>query len=217
MTSDAAMNPDAFMASNAPDYPGSYEVQRDPKQSRLTNFPLGIGMLIRAILLIPQFIVLMFVAIVAFILYFIATFAILFSGKYPEGFYNFIANFVRWNANVSGYMLSLYDKYPPFSGEQLPDYPLRFAVQYPAQSSRLLNLPFIGYMLRALLLIPHLIIVYFLGLAQYVVVFIAQFAILFTGSFPEGMHGFAVGVSRWSTRTSAYLFGLTDKYPPFST
>ena len=50
-----------------------------------------------------------------------------------------------------------------------------------------------------------------------IVIFIAQFAILFSGSFPAGMHGFCVGVMRWSTRINAYLLGLTDKYPPFST
>ena len=49
-----------------------------------------------------------------------------------------------------------------------------------------------------------------------VVLFIAQFAILFTGSFPEGMHRFVIGVGRWSTRTNAYNVALTDKYPPFS-
>jgi hypothetical protein len=61
------------------------------------------------------------------------------------------------------------------------------------------------------------VIVYFLALAEFIVVFIAQFAILFSGSFPEGLHGFAVGVNRWSTRLSAYMFGLADRYPPFST
>ncbi len=45
---------------------------------------------------------------------------------------------------------------------------------------------------------------------------VAQFAILFTGSFPGSMHGFVVGVGRWYNRITAYAFGLTDKYPPFS-
>lgn len=118
---------------------------------------------------------------------------------------------------MSGYLLSLYDKYPPFSGEPQADYPLSFSADYPASSSRLLNCPIIGYYIRNLLLIPHAIIVAFLFIAAFVVLFIAKFAILFTGSFPEGMHRFIVGVSRWSTRITAYTYGLTDKYPPFST
>ena len=90
-------------------YPVTFDIDRPATQSRLTNFPLFIGFFIRAILLIPQYIVLYFIGIVAMILYFIATFAILFSGKYPDGLYNFVANYVRWNANYNGYLLSLYD------------------------------------------------------------------------------------------------------------
>ena len=56
----------------------------------------------------------------------------------------------------------------------------------------------------------------FLLLVAYVVLIIALFAILFTGSFPAGMHKFMVGVCRWCTRVNAYLYALTDKYPPFS-
>jgi hypothetical protein len=209
---------DVIDSGNPYAYPVGFDVERPGSQSRLTNFPIGIGFFIRGILLIPHFIVLYFLQIVAAILYFIATFAILFTGKYPEGMFNFVAGYVRWNANVNGYLLSFYDKYPPFSTEQQADYPLKLTVAYPAGSSRLLNFPlFIGMFIRVILVIPHLIILAFLGIAEFIVVFIAQFAILFSGSFPDGLHGFVVGVSRWSTRISAYLFGLTDRYPPFST
>jgi hypothetical protein len=180
------------MTSDAPDYPIRYDVTRPDSQSRLTNLPLFIGLFIRFILLIPQLIVVIFVGLVATILYFLATFAILFTGKYPEGFYNFVVSYMRWNANVGGYLLSLYDKYPPFSGDQQADYPLSFSSEYPATSSRLLNFPIIGYYIRELLLIPHAIIIFFLFIAAFVVVFVAKFAILFNGSFPEGMHGFVV-------------------------
>ena len=124
MTSEVTESPNPYA------YPVGYGVERPPSQSRLTNFPLGIGLFIRAILLIPQFIVLYFIGLVASILYFIATFAILFTGKYPEGMFSFIAGYVRWNANIGGYLLSLYDKYPPFSGDQQADYPLKVAVDY---------------------------------------------------------------------------------------
>lgn len=216
MTSDATMNPEPSGAG-APGYPITFDIDRPATQSRLTNFPLGIGLFIRSILLIPHIIILYFLAIVAFIVYLIAGFAILFTGAYPQSFYNFVAIYIRWNANVSGYLLSLYDKYPPFSGDQQTGYPLSFAVEYPATSSRLLNFPLFGYYLRALLLIPHFFIILALGIAEFLIVFVAQFAILFSGSFPAGMHRFAVGVNRWSTRLTAYLFGLTDRYPPFST
>jgi len=205
------------MTSDVPDYPVRFDVARPASQSRLTNFPLGIGFFIRAILLIPHFIILYFLQLVATLIYFIATFAILFTGKYPDGMFNFFVGYMRWSANIYGYLLSLLDRYPPFSLDEQQDYPLTFQVAYPERSSRLLNFPlFIGLAVKFILLIPHLIIVGFLYMAAVIVVFVAQFAILFTGSFPEGMHGFVVGVGRWYNRITAYAFGLTDKYPPFS-
>jgi hypothetical protein len=68
-----------------------------------------------------------------------------------------------------------------------------------------------------LLVIPHLIVLTFLLLAAYVVVFIAFFAILFTGRYPRGMFDFVTGVARWTLRVDAYAQWLmTDRYPPFS-
>lgn len=207
----------AATGDSPPDYPIRLEVRRDATQSRLTNFPLGIGTTIRALLLIPHFIILYFLQIVANIVYFIACFAILFSGRYPRGLFNFYVGYMRWNANMTGYLVSAYDKYPPFSMDIQPDFPVTLEVDYPENLNRILNFPlFIGYFIKLILLIPHLIIIVFLALVAMIVLFIAQFAILFTGSFPEGMHGFMVGVGRWSTRITAYTVALTDKYPPFS-
>lgn len=200
----------------APAYPVTLTVQRPEKQSRLLNFPLGIGFFIRYILLIPHLIILAFFGALASLVYFIATFAILFTGRYPQGLYNLVVSYMRWSAYTGGYIVSLYDKYPPFSGEVNPEYPLQFSVVYPEKSSRLLNFPFFGLLIKYFLLIPHIIVLLFLGLISYLILFIAMFAILFTGSFPAGMHGYVTGVTRWSTRVNAYMNGMTDKYPPFS-
>jgi hypothetical protein len=205
------------LSNDAVDYPVRFEVKRDASQSKLTNFPLGIAFFIRGLLLIPHLIILYFIQIVAAIVYFIATFAILFNGSYPAGMFKFYVGYTRWNANAYGYLASLYDKYPPFSMDP-QDYPLTLEVDYPATLSKWLNFPlFIGLIIKFILLIPHLIVVALLYIAALVVVFIAQFAILFGGAFPEGMHTFVVGVNRWGTRVNAYAYGLTDKYPPFTT
>lgn len=196
-------------------YPIHFEVQRPEHQSRLTNFPLTIGTIIRAILAIPHFIILYFLQIVAGIVYFIATFAILFTGRYPRGMYDFYASYLRWSYRVSCYVSHLYDDYPPFAFGAT-DYPLRLEADYPERSSRLLNFPFLWFVIKGVLLIPHYIAIFFLTIAWLVILFISLFAILFTGSFPAGMHGFGVGVLRWAARITAYLYGLTDRYPPFS-
>ncbi len=73
------------------------------------------------------------------------------------------------------------------------------------------------FLAQYLLLIPVLIVLIFVGIAGFVVAWIAQWAILFTGYYQRGMHDFVAGTLRWNLRSQAYLFGLTDRYPPFST
>ena len=89
-------------------------------------------------------------------------------------------------------------------------YPLSYDVEYPEELSRWL------IFVKGLLAIPHLIILYALGIAVNVVTIIAWFAILFTKRYPRGMFKFVVNVNRWSANVNAYLFLLRDEYPPFS-
>ena len=49
-----------------------------------------------------------------------------------------------------------------------------------------------------------------------VALILAWFAILFTAKFPESLFRFVVGVTRWQLRVNAYVYLLTDEYPPFS-
>jgi len=208
------------MATTAPfstaTYPVQLDVQRAPSQSRITNFPLFIGTLIRAILVIPHFIIFYVLWIPILLGHFLATFAILATGRYPQSLFGWYTGPVRWSLNVYAYLASLTDAYPPFGGAQRPLHPVQFQVDYPLRSSRLLNFPFIGFLIKYILLIPHLIALYALGIAFEAIWFIAAFAILFTGSYPVGLHDFSVGVMRWGVRVYGYLFGVTDRYPPFS-
>jgi hypothetical protein len=192
------------------------EIPRPEQQSRLTNFSIGIGLVIRYLLLIPHLVILWFLTLAAGVVGFIADFAILFTGNYPRGLFDFVLGVQRWTVNVAAYLFSLRDEYPPFSMDA-GQYPVTYSVEYPASLNRILNFPFLRLYIKMLLLIPHLIVLLFLYTAVFVVVLIARFAILFTGSFPEGMHSFSTGVLRWSQRTTVYLASMTDQYPPFST
>jgi len=72
-------------------------------------------------------------------------------------------------------------------------------------------------LVQYILAIPHFIVVGFLFLAEYIVIIVAFFAILFTRKWPRSMFDFTVGIMRWRTRANAYgYFWMTDKYPPFS-
>src|SRR5215813_7837183 len=69
---------------------------------------------------------------------------------------------------------------------------------------------------RLLMAIPHLIVLYALGIAAEVVAVIGWFAALFTGRLPAGLADFLVGWLRWAARVYAYVGLLTDQYPPFA-
>jgi len=67
---------------------------------------------------IPHGIMLTLYGIAVGIVTFIAFWAILFTGKFPRGMFDFIVGYERWTLNVTAYLGLMRDEYPPFSGEQ---------------------------------------------------------------------------------------------------
>jgi uncharacterized protein DUF4389 len=135
---------------------------------------------------------------------------ILFREKYPRWWFDWNLELTRFSSRVALYGALLDDRYPSTDEQQS----LRLDVAYP-DVPRELNrwLPLVKWFLA----IPHYVVLAFLGLAAFVCIVIAWFAILFTGRYPRGLFDFVVGVGRWGVRVSAYAFLLvTDRYPPFS-
>lgn len=67
---------------------------------------------------IPHGFCLFFYGIWAGICLFISWWAILFTGKIPQGMFNTIVSYYRWGARVGAYMNYLTDAYPPFNGKE---------------------------------------------------------------------------------------------------
>ena len=73
-----------------------------------------------------------------------------------------------------------------------------------------------GLLLRQLAAIPHIFVLFFLGIAAIVLWIVVQWVVLFVARFPYGMWDIVAGYVRWYTRVTAYTLGLIDCYPPFS-
>jgi len=133
--------------------------------------------------------------------------AIVFRGYIPRWLFNFLVALMRFQVRVYSYFALLTDTYPPFEG----DYPIRLEVPYPERIARWKVLFW-----KFFTAIPHFVILLFLLIGAVFSVIIGWFAILITGRFPKGLHGYVAGVTRWGTRLQAYFLSLTDEYPPFS-
>jgi hypothetical protein len=71
--------------------------------------------LVKWFLAIPHYVALFFLYIAAVVVVVIAWFAILFTGRYPRGLFDFVQGVIRWHDRVLGYALLLVtDRYPPF-------------------------------------------------------------------------------------------------------
>ncbi|MEP7178240.1 MAG: DUF4389 domain-containing protein, partial [Pseudonocardiales bacterium] len=105
-----------------------------------------------------------------------------------------------------------------YGGGASGGHPVQLSVERAPTQSRVLAFFSIFFFLgRVVMLIPAIFVFYFVAIALAFVAWFGQWGILFTGSYPEGMHRFVTGAIRWQARISAYLYGLTDKYPPFTT
>jgi hypothetical protein len=135
---------------------------------------------------------------------------ILFRQKYPKWWFDFNLAITRFGARVGTYFALMTDAYPSTDEEQS----VHLEINYPDVKNDLNRwLPLVKWFLA----IPHYIVLCFIGIAAFVCIIVAWFAILFTGKYPRGIFDFVLGLYRWGLRVSAYAFILvSDKYPPFS-
>jgi hypothetical protein len=204
-------------------YPVHVDATLDPRVSRWL-------WLVKWFLAIPHYVVLVFLWIAFVVVSIIAFFAILFTGSYPRGLFEFNVGVLRWSWRVSYYTYGALgtDKYPPFTLAEVRDYPAHLDIDYPAQLSR--GLVLIKWWLLA---IPHYLVVgIFVGGGTWalsrttdtvggapgligLLVFIAAIVLAFTGRYPQQIFDFVLGMNRWALRVAAYAGLMTDTYPPF--
>ncbi|MEO7587990.1 MAG: DUF4389 domain-containing protein [Arachnia sp.] len=213
-------------------YPVALTAHLDPQLSRwqwLIKWFLAIPHLLVLVVLWPVFVVLTMIAGVA----------ILFTGRYPRALFDVNLSILRYSWRVSYYATHGgigTDRYPPFSGGPVPDYPATLNIAYPERLSR--GLVLVKWWLLAL---PHYLVValligsvaYQTALRDYwfggnhlsgvlttggllgLLVVVAGVLLLITGAYPRGLFALIIGCNRWIYRVIAYAALMTDHYPPF--
>jgi hypothetical protein len=175
----------------------------------------GILFPIKVLLAIPHMIVVALVQFGAAIAAWIGYWIIAFTGTLNPEIARFVHNSLGWNIRIGAWIASLRDEYPAFALEE-PEYAARVTITEPTLE-RNQGLAVVGILsLKTILVIPHAIVLVFVGIAAAIAGWIAYWAIAFTGVYPEGIFRFVEGALRWGTRISAWLFSLTDEYPPFA-
>jgi hypothetical protein len=176
--------------------------------------------LVKWFLLIPHFIVLGFLWIGFVCSWGLSLVAILFTGRYPRGLFEYNVGVLRWTWRVGfyGYQALATDVYPPFT-LRAGGYPADLDIPYPEKLSRRLALVKWWF-----LAIPHVVIVGVLlggiglhwGGLVLILALLAGVMLLLTSRYPADLFKVVVGANRWSFRVLAYVALMTDCYPPFS-
>ena len=216
-------------AALPPSYPAYLTGELAPRLSRWL-------WLVKMFLAIPHFVVLAALGVAFVVTTVFAGFAILFTGRYPRGLFDFNVGVMRWNWRVGFYVYAALgtDRYPPFTLAKT-DYPADFDVDYPERLSRglvlvkswLLALP---HVLIGVLVVADLLLYPWSSAAAQttaaaqpagaysvlnLLVVIAGVFLLITGAYPRPLFDFLLGVNRWLYRVVTYIAFMRDEYPPF--
>ncbi|MFE7486341.1 DUF4389 domain-containing protein [Kitasatospora sp. NPDC057965] len=167
-------------------------------QNRLT-------VLLRLLLLIPQFIVVWALSVVAFFVTVVGWFGALVLGRLPGFAADYLSAYLPYETRVTSYLLLTHDRYPPFAF-RAPDHPVRVELR-PGELNRL------AVFFRLVLVIPAAVVQGLLFAGWWVVGWISWLVVLILGRMPQPLFEATAAVLRYRMRYLAYLMMLTPAYP----
>jgi len=196
-----------------PIYPMVTTFDETVTMSRLWGIPI-LGMMVRWFLLIPHFVVLAFYGLLVALLQLVVWIPVLVNGRYPAWGYSIVGGFVRWITRVQAYTILAASAYPPLSTGGHHDVDVRWDESQ--HVARWAGIPLLGVWIRVILVIPHLIILYFLGIAVGFLGLVTWIPVLVNGRYADWAYRIVGGYMRWQNRLICYVLLMTGPYPPFS-
>ena len=195
-----------------PLYPIDVRFDRDQQIGRFWAIPI-IGWFARWLVLIPHFILLGLFSIVVFFAILVTWIPVLLTGRFPGWGYSILGGFYRWYVRVIAYLLLMVGPYPPFSATA--PYPVEVDFDPDTRLNQLWGIPILGIYVRMLLAIPHWIVLWFLGIAVYLIVLVAWIPVLVNGRYPQVGYDIVGGFFRWYMRVTGWTLLMAGPYPPF--
>ncbi|MCX5205503.1 DUF4389 domain-containing protein [Streptomyces sp. NBC_00237] len=161
--------------------------------------------LLRWLLLVPQFIVVGVLGVAAFFVTIVGWFAALFAGRLPDGVFRFLGSVLAYRTRVNASATLLVDRYPPFSFAAT-GYPVQIQVR-PTPLNRA------AVFFRLVLMIPAVIIGGLLQSGWAAVSWVFWLVTLVLGRLPAPLYAATAAVARYTLRLNAYVSLLTPAYP----
>jgi hypothetical protein len=195
-------------------YPINVSFDRRARFSRFWGIPI-LGFLIRSIALIPHYIVLAFVGIGVWLLVLVTWIGVLVNGRFPRIGYRWAGGYLRWVTRVGAWLWLLSSAYPPFSLSS-DEHPVRVRIEEGEPINRLWGVPLLGYLVRAVFLIPHFIVLWAISILVGIILVFNWLPVLINGRQAQLVYSIVGGYLRWAARVWGYFALMTDRYPPFS-
>jgi hypothetical protein len=170
-----------------------------PSQRRWT-------VLIRLVLLVPNFVVLWVLSIVAEVVVVLGWFGALAMGRLPRFAQTFLVGWLRWNVRVQAYCFFLTDRYPPFGMEPDATYPVALEV-------RASSLNRAAVLFRIVLVLPAALLATLVNYGLALLGVISWIVVLIVGRMPPTLHLAVRSAIRFSARVVGYFSLLTPTYP----
>ncbi|MFE4357712.1 DUF4389 domain-containing protein [Kitasatospora sp. NPDC056800] len=161
--------------------------------------------LLRALLLIPQFVVVWVLSVVAFFVTVVGWFGALVLGRLPGFVADYLTVFVPYDTRVTAYLMLTVDRYPPFRFE-VPEYPVQVELR-PGELNRL------AVLFRIILVVPASIVQGLVYAGWWTVSFVLWLVVLVLGRMPQPLYEATAAILRYRVRYTAYLTMISSAYP----